>query len=194
MLTGCSGLMEMTTREMAGRNPSKAEELIDEQQDQLREAKELFNNAPNLLATIKKTVDEAADLKKQVEQFAQERVGAVANELAGKTQDINGVKVITYKADISTDVVRGIASQLRGRFADEKFLLVIGAVADGKPSLTIALSQPLIDTGLNATNMVREAAKEIDGNGGGQPFMATAGGKNAGGLDKAIAKVLEMLK
>lgn len=172
---------------------SKAEELFDEQQDQLREAKELFNNAPNLLATIKKTVEEAADLKKQLENFAQERISTIANQLATQTQTINGITVITYKADIATDMVRGIASQLRGRFADTKFLLVIGAIADGKPSLTVALSQPLVDAGFNANQLIREAAKEIDGNGGGQPFMATAGGKNVGGLDKAIARVVEMV-
>ncbi|MBN1463087.1 MAG: alanine--tRNA ligase [Paludibacteraceae bacterium] len=171
----------------------KAEAFIDEQQDLVREAKELFNNAPNLIATIKKMVEETADLKKQLESFAQERVGAIANELAGKVQEINGIQVITYKADIPTEMVRGIASQLRGRFADVKFLLVIGAVSDGKPSLTVALSQPLVDAGLNANQIIREAAKEIDGNGGGQPFMATAGGKNVGGLDKAIAKAVEMV-
>jgi alanyl-tRNA synthetase len=171
----------------------KAETFVDEQQDLVREAKELFNNAPNLIATIKKTVEETADLKKQLESFAQERVGAKANELAGKVQEINGIQVITYKADIPTDMVRGIASQLRGRFADVKFLLVIAAVADGKPSLTVALSQPLVDAGLNANQIIREAAKEIEGNGGGQAFMATAGGKNIGGLDKAIAKAVEMV-
>jgi alanyl-tRNA synthetase len=90
-------------------------------------------------------------------------------------------------------MVRGIASQLRGRFADVKFLLVIAAVAGGKPSLTVALSQPLVDAGLNANQIIREAAKEIEGNGGGQAFMATAGGKNIGGLDKAIAKAVEMV-
>ncbi len=173
---------------------AKAEELIDAQQDQLREAKELFNNAPNLIATIKKTVEEAADLKKQVEQFAQERVGAIANELAGKVQEQNGVKVISYKADMDAGMVRGIASQLRGRFADDKFLLVIGAVADGKPSLTVAMSQSLVDAGNNAGQIVREAAKEIDGNGGGQAFMATAGGKDVAGIESAIAKAVEMVK
>jgi len=181
-------------RRLEAVSAEKAEAFVDEQQDQLREAKELFNNAPNLMATIKKVVEEAADMKKQMEVFAQERVGVIANELAAKAQDINGVKVITYKADIATDMVRGIASQLRGRFGDVKFLLIVGAVADGKPSLTVAMSQPLVDAGFNATNIVREAAKEIDGNGGGQPFMATAGGKNAAGLDKAIAKAVELVK
>ncbi len=173
---------------------AKAEELVDEQQDQLREAKELFNNAPNLIATIKKAVEEAAELKKQVEQFAQERVGAIANELATKVQDQNGVKVISYKGEMDTGMVRGIASQLRGRFADDKFLLVIGAVADGKPSLTVAMSQSLVDAGNNAGQIVREAAKEIKGNGGGQPFMATAGGKDVAGIESAIAKAVEMVK
>ena len=173
---------------------AKAEELMDEQQDQLREAKELFNNAPNLIATIKKTVEETADLKKQVEQFTQERVANKVKEFTAKAEDINGVKVITYKGDMTFDMVRGIASLLRGRFADIKFLLVVGAVADGKPSLIVALSQPLVDAGFNAINIVREAAKAIDGNGGGQPFMATAGGKNVGGLDKAIKIAVEMIK
>ncbi len=172
----------------------KAEAFVDEQQDLLREAKEIFNNAPNLLVTIKKTVEEAADLKKQVEQFAQERVSTVANELAEKAEEKNGVKIITYKAEITTDIVRGIASQLRNKFAEEKFLLVIGALANEKPSLTIALSQPLVDAGYNANQLIREAAKEIDGNGGGQAFMATAGGKKVAGIDKAITKAVSLIK
>ncbi|MDR1678617.1 MAG: alanine--tRNA ligase [Prevotellaceae bacterium] len=172
---------------------AKAEELINAQQDMMREARELFNNTPNLLAAIKKTIEEDAELKRQVEQFAQERIGAIANALAAKAENRNGVKVIAHRADISTDIVRGIASQLRGRFADEKFLLVIGSTMGDKPSLTVAMSQSLVDAGYNATQIVREAAREIDGNGGGQPFMATAGGKNAEGLEKAINKAVEML-
>ncbi len=172
----------------------KAEALCDELQDQVREAKALFNNAPNLIATIRKTVEEAAELKKQVEHFEQEQVTAIAQQLATQTQTINNIKVISYKATISTDMVRGIASQLRNRFADEKFLLVIGTVNDNKPSLTIALSQPLVDAGFNANQLIREAATEIEGNGGGQPFMATAGGKKADGIDKAIAKAIALIE
>jgi alanyl-tRNA synthetase len=172
---------------------AKAEEFIDAQQDQLREAKELFNNAPNLIATIKKTVEEMSDLKKQVEGFMQERITIIANELVTKATEKNGIKIITYKTDLSADMVRAIAAQLRGRFAAEKFLLVIGSVVEGKPSLTVGLSQSLVDASFNANQLVREAAKEIDGNGGGQAFMATAGGKNAAGIEKAIDKVLVQL-
>jgi len=171
----------------------KAEVFVDEQQDLLREAKELFNNAPNLIATIKKTVEEAADLKKQVEQFAQEKVLSISTELAINQkyrEEKNGIIVIRYSPNLSNDVVRGIASNLRSRFANEKFLLIIGSVFEGKPTLTVALSQSLVDAGYNASKLVQAAAVEIGGNGGGQPFLATAGGKDIYGIEKAMTKVL----
>jgi alanyl-tRNA synthetase len=172
----------------------KAEMLIEAQQDLLRDTKELFNNAPNVVTSIKKMVEENADLKKKVEVFVQEQMKNAVGFLVTTAEEINGIKVISKKIEGNNEIARGIASQLRNKFGDEKFMLVLGVENEGKPSLTVALSQSLVDAGLNANTIVREAAKEIDGNGGGQAFMATAGGKNAAGLDAAINKAVEMIK
>jgi alanyl-tRNA synthetase len=172
---------------------AKAEEMLNAQQDTLREIREMFNNAPNVIAAIKKTIDEDAALKQQVEQFTQERIGIIVAEMVQQAEEKNGVKLIARRADIPADMLRSIATQLRAKFADKKFALILGSILNDKPSITVALSQPMVDAGLNASNIVRQAAKEIDGNGGGQAFMATAGGKNAQGIDTAIAKAVELL-
>jgi alanyl-tRNA synthetase len=172
---------------------AKAEEMLNAQQDTLCEIREMFNNAPNVIAAIKKTIDEDAALKQQVEQFTQERIGMIVAEMTKQAEEKNGVKLIARRADIPADMLRSIATQLRTKFANEKFAFILGSILNDKPSITVALSQPLVDAGLNASNIVRQAAKEIDGNGGGQAFMATAGGKNAQGIDTAIAKAVELL-
>ncbi len=172
----------------------KAEMLIEAQQDLLRGTKELLNNAPNVINSIKKMVEENADLKKKVEGFVQEKIKDIVNYLITTAEDINGIKVFHKKVNANNEIIRGMASQLRAKFADEKFALVLGSENDGKPSLTVVLSQSLVDEGLNANTIVREAAKEIEGNGGGQAFMATAGGKNTAGLETAINKAVEMIK
>ncbi len=171
----------------------KAEAFVEAQQDLLRDAKELFNNAPNVISSIKKMVDENADLKKKVEGFVQEHIANIANHLSARTENVKGITVVRHRMEASNDVVRGVATQLRAKFADEKFLLVLGTEFEGKPSLTVALSQPLVDAGLNANTIIHEAAKEIEGNGGGQAFMATAGGKNPAGIDRAMNKAVEMI-
>jgi alanyl-tRNA synthetase len=172
---------------------AKAEELLNMQQDSLREIREMFNNAPNLIAAIKKTIDEDAVLKQQIEQFTQERIIMLANELAQGSEEKNDIHIIARHVTFSAEIIRGIAMQLRNKFTNEKFLLVLGSTVGEKPSITVALSQNLVDAGFNASHIVREAAKEIDGNGGGQAFMATAGGKNANGMDKAIAYAVKLV-
>lgn len=173
----------------------KADEYVDAQQDILRDTKDLFNNAPNLFATIKKAVEENADLKKKVEVFTQEKIATLAERLNNEAEDINGVKVVAkVLRNTAPDMVRGMASILRGKFTDQKFMLAIGCESNGKPSLTVMLSQSMVDAGFNATQIVRDAAKAINGNGGGQPFMATAGGKDAAGLDKAVSDAVNAIK
>lgn len=171
----------------------KAEQYVDVMQDLFRDIRELLNNSPNLISSIKKAIDENADLKKKIETFNHERVQMLAKELAAKAESINGVKVIQLNIEATTDMVRGLATILRQKYAEEKMLFVVGSVLDSKPSLTVAITQPMLDAGYNAVNIAREAAKEINGNGGGQPFMATAGGKDADGIQRAINKVVELI-
>jgi alanyl-tRNA synthetase len=114
--------------------------------------------------------------------------------LLEKSTEVNGVKVIQLQGDYAPDMVRSLVSYFRGKFANERFLFVAGTLHDGKPSLTIFLSQQLVDAGMNAVNMVREAAKNIQGGGGGQPFMAQAGGKNPDGIHAAVQAVVAMVQ
>ncbi len=168
------------------------EKLINEQQDSLTEAKELLNNTPDVLTAIRRLSDESAELKKQVETFVHEKIMSLRDQLLAGAKTQNGVTVISYQGTLNADQVKTLAFQIRNVQA-EKLFFVAGCVADGKPSLTVLLSDDLVAGGLNAVNIARDAAKEIQGGGGGQPFFASAGGKNAAGIEKAIAKALEII-
>jgi alanyl-tRNA synthetase len=169
------------------------EKMLDAQQDILGEAKELLNNVPDVLNAIRKQSEENAELKKQVEAFVHEKIMMLRDTLLADASVVNGVKVIRYEGALTADQVKTLAFQIRN-VQSEKLYFVAGCVVDGKPSLTVLLSDDLVATGLNATNIAREAAKEIQGGGGGQPFFASAGGKNAAGIQKAINKALEAIK
>ena len=111
-----------------------------------------------------------------------------------KIQKRNNINLIAEKIDIdSTDMVRDLSFQLKNQVSD--LYLVLGSNIEGKANLTVMISDNLVrEKNLNASKIVREAAKEIDGGGGGQPFFATAGGKNLEGIEKAIQKAVELLK
>ena len=170
---------------------ARVEELMNTIEDTLRDLKALFNNAPDLAGTIRKYIDENTGLKKQVEDFMKEKEAQLKERLLKNVQEVNGVKVIKFCAPLPAETVKNIAFQLRGQITENLFF-VAGTEAEGKPMLTVMLSDNLVAGGLKAGNLVKEAAKLIQGGGGGQPHFATAGGKNADGLNAAIDKVLEL--
>lgn len=169
----------------------KVEELINFQQDVLKEIRGLFNNVPNLTTAIQKAIEENAELKKQAEEFFKEKTVALKNHLIKQIQERSGMKLIRAKAEIRPEAVKDIAFQLRGEIT-ENLLFVSGTVFNGKPLLTVMLSDDLVAAGLNASALVREGAKLIQGGGGGQPHFAQAGGKNTEGLNAAIDKIIEL--
>lgn len=171
-----------------------AENLVDGFQDMQIAIREMFNNTPNIMAALKKTLDEQSNLKKQVDHFMQERIKTLRNNILTSAETIGEVKVARLISEDSPEMVRGIMSDFKGRFCDVKFVFIAGVVHDGKPNLTVFLSQPMVDMGLNAGKLVREAAKYIQGGGGGQAFMASAGGKYPNGMDEAIDYLLERIK
>lgn len=171
----------------------KVEEMIDMHQDMMHSLRELFNNAPNLMGAITKTITENGELKKEVEDFMREKIFQMRDRLLANAEEVNGIKVVQISTEAAPDMIKSLAFQLRN-VTNEKLFFVAGAVHDGKPSLTVLLSDDLVEKGLNAVNIAREAAKEIQGGGGGQPFFASAGGKNADGIQKAIEKALEAIK
>lgn len=172
---------------------AKVEEMIDTVQDTLSDLRALFNNTPDLVVAIRKYLEENAGLRKQMEDFMKEKEVLLKNKLLKSIQEINGVKVIKYYGPMPADSVKNIAFQLRGEITEDLFF-VAGTIDSAKPLLTVMLSDNLVALGLNAGQLVREAAKLIQGGGGGQAHFATAGGKNADGLSVAIDKVIELAK
>ena len=170
---------------------AKVEEMFDTVQDAINDLKALFNNAPDLKAAISKYIEENAGLKKQMEEFMKEKEAAVKNKLIEGAKEINGVKVIQAVLPMPADAVKNIAFQLKGQFPENLFV-VIGSVFENKPLLTVTMSDDQVKAGLNAGQLVREAAKLIQGGGGGQPHFATAGGKNPDGLCAAVDKIVSL--
>ena len=170
---------------------AKVEEMMDTIEDTLNELRQLFNNASDLKAAIRKYIEENAGLKKQMEAFMKEKEALVKGKLINNAKDIHGVKVIKAVLPIPADSVKNIAFQLKGEFPTNLFV-AIGSTDNGKPMLTVAVSEDLVATGINAGKLVREAAKLIQGGGGGQAHFATAGGKNVDGLSAAVDKLIEL--
>tara|TARA_R110002050_G_scaffold40093_5_gene98158 strand:- start:9052 stop:11670 length:2619 start_codon:yes stop_codon:yes gene_type:complete len=166
----------------------KAEAFINKNMDELHEVRGLFNNTKNLKKSVEDLLDENAKLKKQLEAFEKQAAAGVKDELKKKVSSIHGINVIAEKVALdSPQAIKDLAFQLKGEV--DNLFLVLGAEIDGKPSLSIMIADNLVkEKGLNAGQIVREAAKEMKGGGGGQPFYATAGGKDVSGIEAAIAK------
>ena len=179
-------------RRIEAKTGKECEELLYKTEDILKDIKGFFNNAKDLQATIVKYIEEHDTMKKDIEQFQAQRVQALAQEIVTKGRIVNGVKVVTAKAPIAPDAAKDLVFKVR-ELCPENLVCVVGSVFNDKPMLNIMLSDDMVkDHGLNAGQMVREAAKLMQGGGGGQPHFASAGGKNADGLSAAIDKVIEL--
>ena len=169
-----------------------AEEYTFVLQDSIRELRAMFNNVPNLALAIRKAIEENAELKKQVNDYVKEKVQRMKKDLVANAQEKNGVKVIVFKGDANVDVIKDLAFQIKGEAPMDGKVFFVGGIKDGtKCALMVALSDGLVKDGLNASKLVKDAAKHIKGGGGGQPHFATAGGKNPDGLDAAVDMILE---
>ena len=171
-----------------------AEEMCYTQEDLLVSLRQLFNNAKDLTAAIQKTVEDNSALKKRVEEFVKEHIMVMRDRLVGKAKDVGGVKLVraVIPGSISADAVKDLAFQI-SHMLPGQMLCVLGSACEGKPLLTVMIGKDLIaERGLNAGQLVREAAKLIKGGGGGAPHFATAGGKDPDGLEAAVSKVVEL--
>jgi len=167
------------------------EDYLDRMKDTLFQLQTLANNAPDLIATVRKYIEDNANLKKAVEDFQTQKAQEFKQDLIRKSHPVGRVTVIAGVVPLSAQHIKDIAFQLRAQYTSE-LLVVIGGIEDGKPSLTVSLSDDLVQAGKQASKLVREAAKLIQGGGGGQPHFATAGGKNPDGLQDAVNKVVEL--
>lgn len=163
-----------------------AENMILSKLDELNNIAELFNNSKDLRSAIENLIEENSKLKKQIEQFRLAELKILKKELISKSKNINGINLIAQKVEVETsNDLKEICAQLRGELSS--FACVLGAVIDNKPALAIAFSEDLTkEKGMHAGNLIREAAKLVQGGGGGQPFIATAGGNNPNGIPDAI--------
>ena len=171
----------------------KADELYYKQVDTLNGLRALFNNAPDLAGAIRKAIDENAGLKKQIEGFMAERVERYCEQLIAKAQDCNGIRLVRLEGSVDPAMLRNLPMILKAKVNNEPFALVGATAWEGKPMITVVLSQPLVDAGKNAGQIIKSAAKHIQGGGGGQAWMATAGGRNVEGLAAAMEEMLAAL-
>ena len=172
----------------------KVVEYVINQMQELQEVKALLNNPKNVVESVKSMQDEVSRLNKQIDELTNEQAQGIKKHLKEQVQQINGIHFIGDKVGINSPAaIKDIAFQLKNEI--ENLVLVIGAEISGKANLTVMISENLVkDKNWNASQIIRDVAKEIQGGGGGQPFYATAGGKNPQGLDAAIQKVKELIK
>ena len=171
----------------------KADELYYKQVDTLNNLRGMFNNAPDLAGAIRKAIEENADLKKQIEGFMAEKIARYCDELLAKSVDYNGINLIRLEGEADHNVLRQVPAILKTKFPEGKYALVGATQQEGKPMISVVLSQALVDAGKNAGQIIKSAAKNIQGGGGGQAWMATAGGRNAEGLSAAMEEMLAAL-
>ena len=181
-------------RRIEAKTGRECEELLYQLEDTLNSIKLFFNNAKDLEGVIRKYIDEHDSMKKEIEAFQAQAVERAKEQLLSKAREVNGVKVISTVLPIEPQSAKDLAFKIRQAQPDH-LLCVIGSSYQDKPMLTIMISDDLVaENGLNAGQIVREAAKLIQGGGGGQPHFAQAGGKNIDGLSTAVDKVLELAK
>lgn len=171
----------------------KAEEFLNKKLELIQSIKELLGNPADLLKAVNELKHQNHELKKSMEGLILEKAKNEKTKLLAEVKQINGINIIISKTAIeSPDAIKNIAFELKGQV--DNLFLVLGAVINGKPSLTVVVSENLVkEKNLNAGTIIRELAAEIKGGGGGQPFYATAGGSDAKGLEKALEKARAIL-
>ena len=170
-----------------------AKDFFESQLITFGEMKEVLKNAVDPIKAIQTLQDENASLKKQIEALLKDKAKNMKGELAAAFQEINGVKFLAQQVDLTAEGAKDLVYEL-GNLGNNIFI-VLATVNEDKPMLTCYISKELVaDKNLNAGQVVRELGKYIQGGGGGQPFFATAGGKNAAGVSEALAKAIEFVK
>ena len=196
--TGTIGLFKIKSESAVAAGVRRIEALtgagaelgVEAMEDLLKGLKNLFNNVPDLTGAIEKLVAENADAKKQLEEVANEKAAALAARLEAAAVEMNGIKVVRFDSSVDPAIARNVALMLQKKM--EKFVLAAAFAYADKPNLVLMYSQDLVAKGKNAGKDIREAAKFIQGGGGGQPGLATAGGRLTEGLADALDKLVEV--
>jgi alanyl-tRNA synthetase len=200
--TGQIGLLKIVSegaiaagvRRIEAITAARAEKFVNDQIKTLKSIKETVKGSKDILGSVMGLLETNSELAKQLENFQRESLKIIKANLKSKVLLERGVNIIADKIAVdNAAMVKDLAFQLRGEV--DNLFLVLGAEVGGKPNLTIMIADNLVsEKGLNAGQIVREAGREIKGGGGGQPFYATAGGKDVSGLQNAIDKALTFLK
>lgn len=170
----------------------KAEQFIANQSKELSQLKGLLKGSQNISAAVQALIDENAKLKKEVEKSILAKAGDMKQEIAAKAENINGINFIATQVDLpNADAVKNLAFEVKALVPN--LYLVFTTLIDEKPGITVMIAENMVSDTLNAAKIVRELGKEIQGGGGGQPFYATAGGKNAAGLANVLEKARQFL-
>ncbi len=172
---------------VSGKN---AEDYIRHYQQQIEEIKEMLN-APQVIPAVKKITQELENYRKTIEVLEQEKTINFVNQVKKEMITINGINILQSINNMSSELLKNAAYQLKNSLQDT--LILFGSNVEGKANIIIALSDNMIEKGYNATLLVREIAPLIQGGGGGQPTLATAGGKNPEGLKIAVEKIIEII-
>ena len=202
--TGVIGTLRITSessvaagvRRIEAVTGAAAENYLYEQADMIDAIRQLFNNSPQLMTAIRKTLEENAELGKQVGEYIREQIAEKKRQLLEKHVEVGGVRLFLVEKDVPAEVVKDIAFQIAGEL-HEPFVFIAACVepSSSKPSLTLMISKDLVESrGWNASQLLRSAAKHIQGGGGGQPHFATAGGKNVDGLNAAVEELLSAME
>ena len=202
--TGVIGTLRITSessvaagvRRIEAVTGAAAENYLYEQADMIDAIRQLFNNSPQLMTAIRKTLEENAELGKQVGEYVREQIAEKKRQLLEKRVEVGGVRLFLIEKEIPAEIIKDIAFQIAGELR-EPFVFIAACVepSSSKPSLTLMISKDLVESrGWNASQLLRTAAKHIQGGGGGQPHFATAGGKNADGLNAAVEELLSTME
>lgn len=172
----------------------QVDELLYQKIDTLNEVSALFKNPGDLSKNVENLIAENAKLSKSLEAFTKEQLKMMKSTLKAQKELIGDINVVTAKLKVdSVDDMKDLSFQLKDEI--DNLFFVAGAEIDGKANLSIMISKNLVEEkGLNASTIIREISKEIQGGGGGQPFFATAGGKKPEGIEKALAKAQEIVR
>jgi alanyl-tRNA synthetase len=173
---------------------AKAEEYINEKLTSVEEIASILKSTGNIKESVERLLAENAQMKKSIEKFEMQSASARISELEKKAVSIRGIKFISGQIENgSPDLLRTIAFQIRK--SSSNTVLVLGTESGDKAHVLVMVSDPLIkERSLNATLIIKEVAAEINGGGGGQPFLATAGGKNPSGIPAALKKAEEYVR
>ena len=168
----------------------QVEEHFYNLQDIFRDIRNLFHNQQDFIGAIQKIINENSELKNRITEFQQEQAKALKEKFLQNAELINGVHIFSHVFAFDPEILKSVIFALRSEL--ETFAIIIGTSFNEKPTLLVAVSENLVSKGKNASDIVREAAKEIQGGGGGQPTFATAGGKNIDGLENAVLKAKKL--